>query len=127
MKLVVGAAGSADPGVAWDRYLRPDRWSEWSPQISSVAYPDVEIADGGQGTVQGPCGIGLDFEILNVDVENRCWSWRVRPVGIELIMKHAVFAEGSGCRSTLEINGPLPVIAGYAPIARIALGRLVRG
>jgi hypothetical protein len=127
MRLVVGASGTAAPEVAWDRYLHPERWSEWSPQISAVAYPDTEIADGGRGTVHGACGVALDFQVLHVDVENRCWSWRVRPVGIELIMEHGVVAENSGCRTSLQIDGPLPIIVGYAPIARIALGRLVRG
>ena len=39
---------------------------------------------------------------------------------------HRVVPEGSGCRTTLEMAGPLPVLLGYAPLARLALGRLVR-
>ena len=126
MKISIGATGPADPQVVWDRYVHPDRWSEWSPQITAVNYPADEISDGGRGTVNGPCGIGLDFEILHVDSENRCWTWRVKPVGVELVMTHAVLAQDGGTRTTLEIHGPLPIIVGYAPIARIALGRLVR-
>ena len=28
--------------------------------------------------------------------------------------------------TTLEISGPAPIVLGYLPVARIALGRLVR-
>jgi hypothetical protein len=126
VKLSIGANGPAAPGAVWDRYLRPEHWSEWSPQITSVNYPADEIADGGRGTVNGPCGIGLDFVILHVDTEKHCWTWRVKPVGIELVMTHAVLPHDGGTRTTLEIDGPPPIIVGYAPIARIALGRLVR-
>lgn len=126
MKLSIGATGPADPDVVWNRYLRPENWREWSPQISSVRYPGSEISDGGRGRVNGLCGIGLAFEVLYVDTENRCWTWRVKPVGVDVVMTHAVLATDGGTRTTLEIDGPLPIILGYAPIARIALGRLVR-
>jgi hypothetical protein len=33
---------------------------------------------------------------------------------------------GDGARTTLTMSGPLPVLLGYAPLARLALGRLVR-
>ena len=126
MKLSIAAGGAADPGVVWDRYVHPDRWSQWSPQIRSVDYPDPTIAGGGRGTVHGPCGVGVAFEILAVDDDKRCWTWRVRVAGITLLLAHAVRRDGSGSKTTLDITGPAPVVVGYAPIARIALGRLVR-
>lgn len=126
MKLTVAASGGADPDVVWDRYVHPARWSEWSPQIRSVDYPDPTIGAGGRGAVHGPCGVGVAFEILAVDGDKRCWAWRVRVAGIRLELGHDVFQQGSGSRTTLDISGPAPVVIGYAPIARIALGRLVR-
>ena len=78
MKLTVAADGTADPDVVWDRYLHPARWSGWSPQIRSVDYPSPTITPGGRGIVHGPCGVGVRFEIVAVDHDKRCWSWRVR-------------------------------------------------
>jgi hypothetical protein len=130
MRLTVGAAGSAAVDEVWDRYIHPQRWSEWSPQISSVDCSDDTIRDGSTGTVHGPCGIGVGFEISQVDHEKRCWSWQVRAAFVTLDLVHAVEAVAGrhpGSRTTLEVSGPAPVVVGYLPIARIALGRLVRG
>jgi len=126
VKLTVAASGTAGPDVVWDRYVHPARWSEWSPQIRSVDYPDPTIATGGRGTVHGPCGVGVAFEILAVDHETRCWAWRVSVAGVTLVLGHDVLAQGSGTRTRLDITGPAPVVIGYVPVARIALGRLVR-
>ena len=126
MKLTVEASGAADPETVWYRYVHPARWHEWSPQISSVDYPAPTIAAGGRGTVHGPFGVGVAFEILRVDHDKRCWAWRVTVAGITLVLGHDVFAQASGSSTTLDITGPAPVVIGYAPIARIALGRLVR-
>jgi hypothetical protein len=76
--------------------------------------------------VHGPCGVGVAFEILAVDIEKRCWTWRVSVAGVTLELGHDVFAQGSGSRTTLDITGPALVVVGYAPVARVALGRLVR-
>ena len=126
MRLTVEASGPADPDTVWDRYVHPERWHEWSPQIRSVDYPDSTIGAGSVGTVHGPCGIGVAFEILAVDDERRCWSWQVTVAGVTLQLGHDVLAQGSGCRTTLDISGPAPVVVGYAPIAKVALARLVR-
>jgi len=133
MKVTVGAAGSAAVDEVWDRYINPQHWSEWSPQISSVDCSDDTIRAGSTGTVHGPCGIGVDFEILQVDHEKRCWSWRVRAAFVTLELVHRVLTGSpddptgaAGSKTTLEISGPAPVVIGYLPLARIALGRLVR-
>lgn len=88
-------------------------------------YPDPTIAAGGCGTVHGLCGVGVAFEIVAIDHDKRCWSWRATVAGITLILGHDVLTHGSGGRATLDISGPAPVVIGYAPIARVALGRLV--
>ncbi len=130
MKVTVSASGAADPDAVWDRYIHPARWPEWSPQIVSVDYPDAAIGVGGAGTVHGPCGVAVSFEILAIDNEKRYWSWRVKIVGISLTLDHDVRAvhteKAAGTVTTLAINGPAPLVVGYAPIARLALGRLVR-
>jgi len=128
VKLSIAAVGTAEPAVVWDRYVGPARWPEWSPQIRSVDCPDEVIRSGSRGTVHGPCGVGVDFEVLDIDGEKLRWSWRVLVAGIRLTMDHGVDAGdfGTGTRTTLDISGPAPIVLGYAPLARLALGRLVR-
>ncbi|MET0866218.1 MAG: SRPBCC family protein [Nakamurella sp.] len=129
MKATVGASGPAAVDEVWDRYIHPQRWSEWSPQISSVDCSDDTITAGSTGTVHGPCGVGVDFLILQVDHQQRSWSWQVKAAFVTLELVHgveAVAGRDPGTRTTLEVAGPAPVVIGYLPIARIALGRLVR-
>jgi hypothetical protein len=40
------ATGAATPAEAWDRYAVPDRWPEWSPQITGVDVTAERIAQG---------------------------------------------------------------------------------
>jgi hypothetical protein len=130
LRLTISAAGRAEPKVVWDRYIHPDRWTEWSPQIHSVDCTDATLQAGSTGVVHGPCSVGVDFVVLDVDHQNRCWSWRVRSFGIGLTLDHGVAGQppgdNDGSSTSLTITGPAPVVLGYAPIARVALGRLVR-
>jgi hypothetical protein len=147
MRMTVRANGPAAPTAVWDRYVRPQRWSEWSPQIRSVDYRGEIIAAGGTGVVHGPCGVPVRFEIDEVDHEVRRWCWRIKVAGIAMSLGHSVApaesesesgadrsatsattqaADGDGTTTTLVIEGPAPIVLGYAPIARIALERLVR-
>ncbi len=130
MKLTIGASGPADPEDAWDRYVHPGLWPTWSPQISSVDATDSTLRAGTTGTVHGPLGVGVPFTVLDVNTENRCWSWRVTAAGITLVLHHTVRLSNEkalgGSATSLVIDGPAPVVLGYAPLARIALGRLVR-
>jgi hypothetical protein len=47
------ATGPVHPDEAWDRYLHPARWSDWSPQIRGVDTDAVRIDPGGL-RVSGP-------------------------------------------------------------------------
>ena len=102
-------------------------------------YPGEIIAAGGTGMVHGPCGVSVRFEIVEVDQDARRWNWRVKVAGIAMTLGHSVSPQesgaggsastgtgGGGTITTLVIDGPAPVVVGYAPIARIALERLVR-
>lgn len=130
MRLSIGATGTADPDVAWDRYVHPSLWPTWSPQITSVDAADSTLRAGTTGTVHGPLGVTVPFTVLHVNAEHRSWSWRVTAVGITLTLHHLVRLSNEkamgGSSTMLVIDGPAPVVLGYAPLARIALGRLVR-
>lgn len=124
------ARGAADPATAWERYADPRLWSTWAPQIQRVSTDLVRLRTGGRGTVHAGLlahpTVPVAFEVLDVDEARRTWAWRARLGPIRLLLEHGVEAEGSGCATWLRVRGPAPVVLAYAPLARIALGRLVR-
>jgi hypothetical protein len=125
--VTLSATGPLPAAEAWERYALPRRWPEWSPQISRVELPEERIAPGLQGRLHAPGGFTLRFTIDAVDEAARTWSWTVRVALLRLRLDHWV-EEGPGGGSTagLRTDGPGPVIAAYAPVAQIALDRLVR-
>ena len=123
--LTLHAAGGADPAQAWERYADPSRWAQWAPQISRVSTDASRIAGGVTGRVYGPLGVHVDFVVEDVDEEARRWVWRVRFGPLRLHLEHRVTGHPRGAATSLRLDGPLPVLLGYAPLARLALGRLV--
>lgn len=123
--VTLSASGAADPAEAWERYARPARWTEWAPQISRVEYSEARLRAGAIGRVHGPLGVFVDFEIDEVDEPRRRWSWTVRRGPLRLALEHSIFARPRGSRTSLRVDGPLPVVLAYAPIAQFALRRLV--
>lgn len=120
--------GGAGVDVAWARYDRPSRWPSWSPQLRVV---DVDGPDrlrpGLRGSVRGPVPPALPFEVTAVDEPARTWSWTVHLGPVPLHLEHGVepLPGRPGSRVTLRMTGPWPVVLGYLPLARLALGRLV--
>jgi hypothetical protein len=124
--LTLRAGGAAEAAEVWERYAVPRRWSTWAPQIQRVETSATRIAAGASGKVIGPLGAHIRFVIDDVDEAARSWSWRVLVGPVTLYLVHAVSIEGPGSATTLRIRGPLPIVAGYAPVAQLALNRLVR-
>ena len=104
----------------WEAYAEPARWHEWAPQIRAVR-PLERIRPGLRGEVEGLLGVRVRFEVTVVDEAARCWTWRVHVGLATLTIAHEV-ADG---RTALVLDGPRPVIVVYAPVARLALSRLV--
>ena len=125
-RLTLAAAGRVSAGEAWERYAQVAWWSRWSPQIRSVTCSSPRIRTGVTGRVRGPLGVGVDFVVDAVDEEARRWTWTVRKGPVEVQLHHRVVPLGDGARTTLTMSGPLPVLLGYAPLARLSMGRLVR-
>jgi hypothetical protein len=126
MRRGVSASGALDPEVAWERYASPSAWPSWAPQIRRVECAQDRLTPGLTGRVHGLIGVTADFEVLSVDEMLRTWSWRVRSGPVTLTLHHAVLAVDDGTQATLEIDGPALVVLPYAPIAEVALRRLVR-
>lgn len=130
--LSLSASGTAPAALAWERYADPQLWSTWAPQIQRVQTDMSRLTPGGDGTVHaGPLPrptLAVPFEVLEVDEPEMTWTWHVRlgPGGlVRLRLAHGVRADGDGSTTWLRVHGPLPVVLGYAPVARLALGRLV--
>ena len=111
----------------WDRYMRPRRWPEWSPQIRSVEYPAETLAPQTAGVVHGPAASRVAFRILDVTATGpiRSWAWSVSTAGIHLELLHVVEATTTGTQNVLTMHGFAPVVLLYLPAARLALYRLV--
>lgn len=124
--LTTRARGTATADEVWDRYADVRRWSQWAPQIRRVDADGTTLRTGLSGTVRPVVGPGVRFVVEDVDETARTWAWRVKvgPVGlVRMHLVHGVEADGS---TWLRVTGLLPVVAGYLPLARIALGRLVK-
>ena len=119
------AHGAAHPDVAWERYDLIALWPTWSPQIRRVRADAPRIALGVRGTVGVPGGLGLPFTVTAVDPAARTWSWVVHLGPVVMTLNHEVHADGPGSGTLLVMEGPDPVLLAYAPIAWVALRRLV--
>ena len=124
--LTLHATGPVDPAEAWERYVVPARWPEWAPHITGVELADERLVPGVAGRVRGPLGVVVPFRVEVVDEAARRWAWRVHagPVGLRLL--HWVQPAPDGGASTgLTIAACAPVVLAYAPLARMAIRRLV--
>lgn len=121
------ASGPVDPDEAWDRYARPERWRQWSPQVRHVDMDSDVIAAGSAGTVRTIGGAQVRFVVLDVDARARSWTWRVRvgPVGM-VLEHHLVPLPEGGTSAEVVIHGSWPVARLYRLPATLALHRLVR-
>ncbi|WP_299531375.1 SRPBCC family protein [uncultured Streptomyces sp.] len=126
MRVTVRAAGAADAGTVWQRYVRTAAWPSWSPQIRAVEAED-ELRAGMRGQVVPVLGPRVDFVVDAVDPEALTWRWRVRVGPVRMSLWHAVRPRTpSGATTELVIDGSAPVVLAYTPLARLALRRLVR-
>ncbi|MGY1666862.1 SRPBCC family protein [Geodermatophilus sp. SYSU D00696] len=125
--LTLHATGPEPPAEVWERYAQPARWPAWAPQITGVQVPVPRLAAGVTGRVRGPAGVSLPFAVESVDEAARRWAWTVRAGPVRLHLLHWVSDGPDGGSTTgLRITGPLPVVVGYAPLAQVAISRLVR-
>ena len=122
----VAARGDARLEVAWQRYVDLDAWPDWSPQIRGVRCDRRTLVGGLRGTVAGPFGVAVPFEVLSVDAAARQWVWRASLLGSTVEMTHLLRTDGDHTVATLIAEGPAIVVLPYLPLATVALGRLTR-
>lgn len=126
MRLSLDVVGPAPVALAWERYADPVLWSTWAPQIRHVTWEGGDrLTPGLTGVVHGLARVRARFAVTDLDAVTHDWSWNVRALGVTLHMRHTLESEGDRTRAGLVIEGPLPVVIGYAPVARFALRRLL--
>ncbi|MCA1781062.1 MAG: SRPBCC family protein [Dermatophilaceae bacterium] len=129
MRLTTHVTGPASVELAWERYADPALWSTWAPQIRTVRIHEGDpgrIHVGMRGTVHALFGLSVRFEVTDVDEAARTWWWTVHPPGLTLHLGHTIEPRPDGrTRTGLIIDGPAPVVLTYAPVARLALHRLL--
>ncbi len=119
------AHGPVDPATAWERYAEIAAWCTWSPQIRRVEADSARIAPGTTGVVHALGGLRVPFTVTTVEEAARTWSWVVRVGPVGLTLHHAVHPQDGGAGTVLVLEGPAVVLLGYAPVAWLALRRLV--
>ena len=126
-ELTLHATGPIGPDEVWERYAVPARWSQWAPQITGVEVPVSRLVAGVRGRVRAPLGVTLPFVVDTIDEAARRWSWTVSLGPVRLHLLHWVTEGPDGGSTTgLRVSGPAPLVVGYAPLAHLAIGRLVR-
>jgi hypothetical protein len=124
--LTLHATGPVAPAEVWDRYLHPARWAEWSPQIKKTEATAPRIGQGVSGRVHDPLGTSVPFVVDDVSDAQRRWSWQVVVGPTRLRLVHWVSpGPDGGTTAGLRISGFAPLVVGYAPLALLALKRLV--
>lgn len=122
--------GPGPVAQVWERYAVPARWAQWAPHIRRVEIrdgsPADRIAPGVTGRVHGPGGVAAAFVVTAVDERARSWAWDVTLGLLRMHLRHGVEEHPRGCATWLAIRGPAPAVVAYLPVARLALGRLVR-
>ncbi len=123
--LTLRANGPASAQQVWEAYADPQRWSQWAPHIRRVDAVG-RLRPGLAGQVFSVIPAPVSFEVTDVDAKRRRWSWDTVFGPIRMSFDHGVDVRGEGSRSFLTMHGPLPLLLLYAPLARLALYRLVR-
>lgn len=125
--MLVEASGPAHPDDVWARYTTPDSWPSWARHISDVRTDVAQVRPGATGTVLGPRGVSIDFEITDVDHDLRSWGWSVGRGPLRVRLHHHVLpSPGGGSRATMRVVGPAAApLQPYRILASAALRNLV--
>ena len=122
--LTVRAQGPAAVPDVWEAYADPQRWPEWAPHIRRVDAIG-RLRPGLAGQLWSIVPRPVSFEVTGVDAKRRRWSWRAAIGPLRMRFDHGVDARGAGSGTWITMHGPLPLLMIYAPVARLAVHRLV--
>ena len=122
MRRVHAADSSAPPAAAWSLVAEPRRWAEWAPHVRGawgLGAPEVQAGKLGAAKLLG--AVPVPAKVMSVD-PGRAWTWRVGP----LTLVHAVDPRPDGCRVSMILDGPAPIVLAYGPLVGALTRRLAR-
>jgi polyketide cyclase/dehydrase/lipid transport protein len=118
--------GARDPAAVWERYAVPGSWAEWLPQIERVDLSTPRLAAGSTGRLHAPMGVSIPFTVDSVDEGGRRFAWTIRFGLFKLRLENWVRdGPDGGSVAGMRVNGPGPLVSGYAGQAQASLERLV--
>ena len=126
MRRRVSVSGPLDLQSAWERYLLPQRWPSWAPQIRSVDVAEELLRPRLTGVVRGPLGLAVRFRVDEVDPETHTWAWTVMARGVRVHMRHDLTRTPGATVAGLTVDGPALIALAYPPCAVLPLHRLLR-
>ena len=119
--LTVRQRGPASAADMWRHSSDFTLWPHWAPQLKAV-HAQGPFVPGTRGQVESLLGLQVPFRILSVDAQARTWSWEAGRGPFTLRVHHAVRPRVSEAR----LEGPLPLVLLYAPVAALALHQHAR-
>ncbi|HEX9121936.1 MAG TPA: SRPBCC family protein [Actinomycetota bacterium] len=114
--------GPASKYTIWARYRDPQRWPDWAPYLREVRTNGQLLRAGLEGEMHTRLGLTVAFEVLEVDEGAGRWTWVLRAGPLRYRVENLV-EEG---RAGMVITGPGPAVLASVPVAKRALGRIVR-
>jgi hypothetical protein len=118
-RLVVERVVDAPADAVWRVLTDTAEWPSWGPSVRAVECPERYVELGSTGEVQLPGGVWIPFKVTSC--EGYRWTWDVARIPAT---GHAVEPLSENrCRVSMDL--PL-VAAGYLPVCRRALERIVR-
>jgi uncharacterized membrane protein len=103
----------APPERVWAAVRDIERWSEWTPTITSIRPLDGgPLAIGSRAVVRQPKLLPARWQVTELE-EGRSFSWTTRSPGVLVTARHSVERAANGTRVTLslEFSGPLGSLA----------------
>ena len=121
----IEAVGPRPTEEVWQRYVTPSQWPGWARKFRDVRGVGDPLEPGARGVVRGPLLVHLPFRIVSVDAAARRWTWRVGLGPVAVVLDHGVDDQGDDTCAWADVHAPSALVLPYAPLARLALRRLV--
>ena len=102
---------AAPPDRVWSVMRDVERWSEWTPSVTSIELLDGALTVGSRARVRQPRLPAALWEVTDIQ-EGREFTWVSRAPGILVLARHGVAPVAGGAHATLSIEysgalGPL--------------------
>jgi uncharacterized membrane protein len=104
---------AAAPDRVWSVMRDIERWSEWTPSVTSIQRLDSgPLRAGSEAVVRQPKLPPAKWRITGIDDARRSFTWVSVAPGVRVVASHGVEPAPGGSRATLSIRytgalGPL--------------------